>query len=688
MKREGITKGTEAELLFKSGRRCCLCYGLHLDFDVKRGQIAHINRDSSNSQMDNLAFLCLEHHDLYDSKTSQSKGFSETELRQYRNMLYEYVGNRSSSTKADAILKQVNDHISPAAGDNPTATDTTSDDNAEASAFNAEENEQKVVGIVDYITNSTEDVKKELTFLSDKLDDLQKEKESTELLGISGSVKAVDAEIIKIRSRTEICRERHSIIEAGYELWDRFGFQLTCDNGGFLNIWETIGEMKDGEFLSNPELAMRIPIVAHKYFREALDSSFFASYLVCLLYEDWNFEKLGAYCDYYLFATPYLDNNSLFLIATWNTNDLSKVQESCLSTPLDKSVPNTPPSSDQTTKISSEDSLSSGLILLLLLAQAYYKMLECSTSISSWCTAMDLELNESYFWTVNNIKNLLDNHEHLKDFSIPFEPLFSDLYPATIRDVDWDGLVAPEAELFLSTVQKYIATKGIHEPEEGTPAWVFIELFRPGINTAIERAIAYNQRMEDYVRANLGRLPQTPTSNSANNSKLPAAEKTCQKAEENEHVSQRDKVFISYSHKDKKFLDELLAHLKPLERDDRISAWSDQQIQPGSQWLEQIQKALDSTKVAVLLVTKDFLASDFIHQSELGPLLKAAKEDGVAIRWVLVRDCNWKKTPLNSYQAAYPTDKPLAGKTWSRDSAWVKICEVIEEAAEKVAGSP
>lgn len=685
MIRAGITKGTEAEVLLKSGRRCCLCYGLHLDFDVKRGQLAHINRDSSNSQMDNLAFLCLEHHDLYDSRTSQSKGFSETELRQYRAMLYEYVGNRSSTTtKTDSILKQVDDCILPAVEDNPTATETkntTSDDNTGTLAFNTENNEQKDVGIVDYIANSTEDVQKELTFLSDKLEDLQKEKESAVLLGISGSAKAVDAEIIKIRSRIEICRVRHSIIEAGYELWDRFGFQTTCENGGFLDIWETIGEMKDGVFHSNTESDLRIPITAHKYFREARDSSFFSSFLVCLLYEDWDLGKLGTYCDYYLFATPHLDNNSLFLLAAWNTNDLSKVQETCISAPIDKSVPINPSPTNQATKISSEDSLSSGLILLLLLAQSYYKMLECSTSISSWCTALDLELNESYFWTINNIKTLLKNHEQLKVLSIQFEPLLPDLYPATIKDVDWDGLVAPDAECFLSAVQKCIATKGIHPPEEGTPAWIFIELFRPSINMAIERANAYNQKMLHYVRSKLDCSPQTSSSDSTVNSELPS-EITRQKAERNEHTSRRDTVFISYSHKDKKFLDELLAHLKPLEQDGRISAWSDQQIQPGSQWLEQIQKALGSTKVAVLLVTKDFLASDFIHQNELGPLLKAAKEGGVAIRWVLIRDCNWKKTSLKDYQAAYPTDKPLAGeKTSGRDSAWVKICEVIEEAA-------
>lgn len=359
---------------------------------------------------------------------------------------------------------------------------------------------------------------------------------------------------------------------------------------------------------------------------------------------------------------------------------ITKKQSSSLSAQLVKAAPIAPPSADQITGMPIEDRRNSGLLLLIMLAQAYYKMLECSTSISSWCTALDLELNESYFWTINNIKNLLKNHEDLKDFPIQFEALFPDLYPSTIRDVDWEDMVAPEAERFLSTIQKYITTKGIHDPEEGTPAWIFIELFRPAVDKAVERAIAYNKRMVQHARTTLGYSLQTPPSDSVDTPHL-TTEKTCQETAEKAHSPQRDKVFISYSHRDKKFLDELLAHLKPLERIGRVSTWSDLQIQPGSQWADEIQKALASTKVAVLLVTKDFLASDFIQQSELGPLLRAAKEDGVAIRWVLVRDCNWKKTPLKNYQAAYPPDKPLAGKSWNRDSAWVAICEAIEEAA-------
>jgi hypothetical protein len=61
------------------------------NFDVKAGQIAHLDHDNKNSELDNLAFLCLEHHDQYDSKTSQSKGLRENEIKQFRTALYANV---------------------------------------------------------------------------------------------------------------------------------------------------------------------------------------------------------------------------------------------------------------------------------------------------------------------------------------------------------------------------------------------------------------------------------------------------------------------------------------------------------------------------------------------------------------------------------------------------------------------
>jgi hypothetical protein len=69
------------------------------DTEIKPGQIAHLNRDASNNNLTNLAFLCLEHHDEYDSRTSQSKGFTEAELRSYRDQLYETLQTIVSTEK-------------------------------------------------------------------------------------------------------------------------------------------------------------------------------------------------------------------------------------------------------------------------------------------------------------------------------------------------------------------------------------------------------------------------------------------------------------------------------------------------------------------------------------------------------------------------------------------------------------
>ena len=142
-------------------------------------------------------------------------------------------------------------------------------------------------------------------------------------------------------------------------------------------------------------------------------------------------------------------------------------------------------------------------------------------------------------------------------------------------------------------------------------------------------------------------------------------------------------VFISYSHKDKKFFDDLLTHLKPIERSGQLTAWSDKQIEPGSKWFDEIQKAISRTKIAVLLVSANFLASNFINEHELTPILKRAEEDGVLVLWIPVRDCSYKETPISKYQAIIPPDKPLAEMKAERDKAWVKICEHIQKALKK-----
>ncbi len=165
--------------------------------------------------------------------------------------------------------------------------------------------------------------------------------------------------------------------------------------------------------------------------------------------------------------------------------------------------------------IPEEDDRNSGLILLMLLAQAYYKMLEATTSISDWLITMDLELNSSYMWTIQNLTNLLNNHRHLRDFPEKFEPIFEDLYPTTIEDVEWQLMVAPHANGFLSAVQRYVVKKGTYEPEEGSPAWIMVQLFRPGVETAIARAENYNRRLRKAQQSMFGDMTNTKPQDAA-----------------------------------------------------------------------------------------------------------------------------------------------------------------------------
>src|SRR5262245_50873128 len=80
-------------------------------------------------------------------------------------------------------------------------------------------------------------------------------------------------------------------------------------------------------------------------------------------------------------------------------------------------------------------------------------------------------------------------------------------------------------------------------------------------------------------------------------------------------------VFISYSHKDKEWLERLLIFLNPLERNGIIKCWADTKIDAGGKWKQEIKQAIESASAAILLISADFIASDFIATDELPPLL-------------------------------------------------------------------
>ena len=90
-RRKKIAPNVQDEITTLSGRKCCLCFGINNSFSPKKGQIAHLEQNPENNDIDNLAWLCLEHHDEYDGRTSQSKGLTIGEVKRYRAKLYEAV---------------------------------------------------------------------------------------------------------------------------------------------------------------------------------------------------------------------------------------------------------------------------------------------------------------------------------------------------------------------------------------------------------------------------------------------------------------------------------------------------------------------------------------------------------------------------------------------------------------------
>ncbi|ODG98072.1 hypothetical protein A4S05_10875, partial [Nostoc sp. KVJ20] len=141
-------------------------------------------------------------------------------------------------------------------------------------------------------------------------------------------------------------------------------------------------------------------------------------------------------------------------------------------------------------------------------------------------------------------------------------------------------------------------------------------------------------------------------------------------------------VFISYSHQDQESLTKLQKHLKPIIRNQNLLVWDDTQIRPGAEWSKEIENALAAAKVAVLLVSPNFLASDFIHENELPPLLNAAQAKGLTIIWIPLSFSSYEETEIEKYQSAHPPNQPLDSLNPSEENkAWVNICKKIKAAA-------
>lgn len=112
MARKPIPKVVQADVVIKSKRRCPLCVFLNGKESERLGQIAHLNGDNSDNRFENLVWLCLEHHDKFDSTTSQTKNYTQVEVRNYRDRLYQQFAASEYSQEDINLTREYLRHYS------------------------------------------------------------------------------------------------------------------------------------------------------------------------------------------------------------------------------------------------------------------------------------------------------------------------------------------------------------------------------------------------------------------------------------------------------------------------------------------------------------------------------------------------------------------------------------------------
>ncbi|MGK3967784.1 toll/interleukin-1 receptor domain-containing protein [Sorangium sp. So ce118] len=142
-------------------------------------------------------------------------------------------------------------------------------------------------------------------------------------------------------------------------------------------------------------------------------------------------------------------------------------------------------------------------------------------------------------------------------------------------------------------------------------------------------------------------------------------------------------VFFSYSRKDEALRDELEVHLAALRREGLITQWHDRQIDAGADWRESISEHLDRASIVLLLVSPDFIASDYCYDVEVTRALNRLARKEALVLPVIVRPCDWDAAPFARFQAL-PRDATPITRWADRDEAWLDVARGLRAAIAKL----
>jgi tetratricopeptide (TPR) repeat protein len=142
-------------------------------------------------------------------------------------------------------------------------------------------------------------------------------------------------------------------------------------------------------------------------------------------------------------------------------------------------------------------------------------------------------------------------------------------------------------------------------------------------------------------------------------------------------------IFCCYSRKDQELLENLKAHLAPLRRQGLINIWNDTDISPGTDYEDEINKHLDSANIILLLVSPDFMNSDYCYSTEMERAMERHNKGESCVVPIILRPVLFKDAPFGKIQAL-PTDaKPV--KRWADpDDAFFDVAAGIQKIAEEL----
>lgn len=155
-------------------------------------------------------------------------------------------------------------------------------------------------------------------------------------------------------------------------------------------------------------------------------------------------------------------------------------------------------------------------------------------------------------------------------------------------------------------------------------------------------------------------------------------------------------LFVSYSHKDAKDVDSVITHLRALKNAGKVQLWSDDRLRGGDVWSVEIDRQIQIAKIFVLMLTRDYLASDFIMNVEREKIMAKGNHEKICVYPILARECAWREFSCferieirpRKAEPIWPNDRGTIDKrlteiareigTISADYMWVKPIELPE----------